>query len=88
MPVPMEQHNACLIDWAVEHAEELWITADLEPRPGSDGAFHGDFTIRSSGLTGASGGQGEGGLYVHYRFNNSRSYPYPCGNPSLLAAEG
>jgi hypothetical protein len=90
MPWPMEEYYACLIDWAVEHADELWITDDfiLEPRPERDGSFRGDFEIDASGWTGVSGGQGEGGLYVHYRFRNSRSYPFPCGNPSQLAAGG
>ena len=84
---PMEDYYACLIEWAVEHADELWITDDfiLEPRPERDGSFRGDFVVDASGWTGVSGGLGPGGLYVQYRFNNHTSYPLPCGNPSRLA---
>lgn len=87
MPQPIEDYYACLISWAVANSDDLWITDDfiLQPRPERDGSFRGDFKIEASGLTGVSGGAGEGSLYVQYRFNNSRSYPFPCGNPSHLS---
>lgn len=90
MTQPMEDYYACLIKWAVANADDLWITDDfiLEPRAERDGSFGGDFKIEASGWTGASGGPGEGGLYVHYHFNNSRPFPFPCGKPSQLTGDG
>ena len=84
LPTEWEEYYPCLIGWAEDHGDELWIADDfiLEPIAHRSGEYYGRFRIRASGVTGATGGFQEGGLWVTVGLGKSLvPFGRPCGSP-------
>ena len=76
-----EDYYTCLIGWAEDHGDELWITDDFILEPG-DNLRTGSFRIKASGLTNASGGYVEGGLWAVVGLGKSWvPFGQPCRRP-------
>ncbi len=74
-----EDYYACLIGWAEDSGHELRITDDFILEPTDH--LYGGFRIEASGLTNASGGYVDGGLWAVVGIGKSR---VPFGEPCRL----